>query len=267
MSGLVHTRSAFIEFLRDGDRRIGEFTRSSDDSARWNRLENYFQGYRLRLRAAVKENFPALHAVLGDSEFENLCEVYFRCQPPSTFTLRDAGDRLPVFLAQCDPYSSQLALSQLAQFEWALRYAFDAADVPHLKHAQLADIAAESWPSLVFELHPTIRRLKLDFNVVDIWREASQQNSSEFPAPLRGPAIEWVVWRREFKVLFRPVSSDEVMLLECIEAKVPFVALCEAMQARYKDANQSSQIVAQLVGVMINDGLYSGCRICSGTAD
>src|ERR1700685_2615660 len=63
------------------------------------RLEIYNRQYWFRVIAAVSEDFPALAAVLGPKRFSSLVIAYLKENPSTSFTLRNLGRNLPMWLA------------------------------------------------------------------------------------------------------------------------------------------------------------------------
>ena len=66
----------------------------------FDRLEIYNRQYWFRVTGSASEDFPALAAVLGSKRFDALVLAYLQENPSTSFTLRNLGARLPMWLAE-----------------------------------------------------------------------------------------------------------------------------------------------------------------------
>src|SRR4030067_3631289 len=103
------------------------------------RLPIYANAYRLRLLEALGTDYPGLHTVLGDDEFDAMGRAYIAAHPSPYFSLRWFGDRMSEFLRTTAPYDKYPVLTEMAAFEWAQSHAFESADTAG---ARINDLAA-----------------------------------------------------------------------------------------------------------------------------
>jgi hypothetical protein len=142
----------------------------------FDRLEIYNRQYWFRVIGAVSEDFPALHALIGNRTFDALVLAYLTENPSTSFTLRDLGARLPDWLAQHLPRAGrrgQLALD-VARLEWAYVEAFDRAALPALVMADLAGLGPDSTLSLQPHLQLLHLRYPVDDFVLAVHRETQE---------------------------------------------------------------------------------------------
>ncbi|MCU7801344.1 MAG: hypothetical protein KZQ70_14740, partial [gamma proteobacterium symbiont of Lucinoma myriamae] len=85
------------------------------------------------------------------------------------------------FLSVTEGYKEQTILAEMAQFEWLLREAFDAADKSYLNMEELQKIAPERWPELKFDFHPTVNRVDLRFNIPQLWQAIDNPKKRSSP--------------------------------------------------------------------------------------
>ena len=95
--------------------------------------------------------------------------------------MRYFGDQLSPFLSQERRYNKTPVLAEMAQFEWALRAAFDAADQRPITLAALQEIPIEQWGEMRFSLHDSVHRLNLEWNVSTLWL-AIENEAEAIPA-------------------------------------------------------------------------------------
>jgi hypothetical protein len=203
------------------------------------RLEIYAHAWRARLRSVLADDYPALARVLGEPAFDALVSAYLSAHPPSRPSLRDAGAQLPEFLAQSpdavEARERAPFAADLAQLEWALVEAFDAADAAPLARAALNELEPERWAELRLRFQPALRRLALGFPV-DRVRRAHDEGRAELPAALAPESTQVCVWRSQERVYLRALAPLAAEALALAQAGAGFGRLCEALAERSSDA-------------------------------
>jgi hypothetical protein len=142
------------------------FISPNDRLTSFERLAIYNRQYWFRLMYALSEDFPGLQAILGARRFRALAKAYLTECPSRSFTLRDLGSRLSLWLelnlGLRRPYE-RLA-RDMVNLEWAHIEAFDGAEWPALKPEDLTSAG----PELRLTLQPHITLLELEYPVDDI---------------------------------------------------------------------------------------------------
>jgi hypothetical protein len=256
MSRLQELQGDFQNTILHGDPR---FRTSVVDDARVGaekRIAIYANAYRLRLIEALQDSYRALHAVLGDEQFDALARGYIETHTPGHFSIRWYGDGLARYARLTEPWSAMPAIGELAAFEWAFEETFDAADAEPVDAGALARRAPEDWPMLHLRFHPSLRRLRLAWNVTDVWN-AVQRGDEELPEPeLRPAAVEWLIWRHDLRQFFRSLDAAEARILDAAVAGEHFGALCEIL-AETMPAEAVPSHAAGTLKTWITDGLIS----------
>ena len=217
------------------------------------RLKIYAEAYRSRLLDALADNYPALQALLGDTVFMQMAGCYLDAQPSQHFSIRYFGHRLAEFLAAQPPYALQPVLTDLAQFEWALRDVFDAADAPVLTAGDLAAHAPEMWPMLCFKLHPSVRRLDLTWNAPELWKALAEQLDP--PSPQKNQhATAWLIWRHELKIRFRSLQVDEAWAINALQLNTSFAELCAGL-CEWVDEAHAAMHAARIIQRWLSEGV------------
>ena len=80
------------------------------------------------LSDALETAFPAIRALLGETNFRNIAGIYCRTHPPNSPILQQFGANFGVFLDGFDPVKRFPYLADIAKIEIALRHAYHAAD-------------------------------------------------------------------------------------------------------------------------------------------
>jgi hypothetical protein len=126
-------------------------------------IDVYREQFFLRHVGSLREDYPALEHLVGWDAFEELARAYLAAIPPSGFSLRDLGARLPEFLRSAAPWRDDLVYADLARLEWAYVDAWDAADLPPLDPVKIAQMPEEAWPKARVVFHPSLTLLDLCF--------------------------------------------------------------------------------------------------------
>ena len=200
------------------------FISPNDRLTSFERLEIYNRQYWFRLMDALSEDFPGLQAILGARRFRALAKAYLTECPSRSFTLRDLGSRLPLWLASNSewirPY--ERLVRDMVNLEWAHIEAFDAAEWPALRPKDLA--SAE--PALRLILQPSITLLELEYPVDDILiavrkgkRSSTVSSGDGRRLPIKNTQPEKVfltVHRAEFSVHYKRLEREPFLLLSSI---------------------------------------------------
>lgn len=217
------------------------------------RLAIYANAYPARLLEALADNFPMLKALLGDDQFADLGRGYLRTHPSQHFSVRWFGEALADFIATQAIYSDYPVIAEMAALEWAMTLAFDAEDAVSMRLCDIETIPAESWPAMIFKLHPAVQTLTLFTNAPAVW-QALQKNEPPPEAIVATQASTWIVWRQDLAVYFRRLAENETPGFESMRAAQNFSAICHAFVALAGEDEAASH-AARVVQQWISDGL------------
>lgn len=243
LAQLEPAERASAEALARGDARLSVVER----------LDIYANMYFFRLRDALREDFGAVCAVVGERNFHNLATDYLLAYPPSHYSLRYAGMHLPPFL-QTHRLSEQWPyLMDLAALEWAILDVFDATDAPVMDAGVLAAVRPERWPDLRFELTPSLRVLDLEWPVHEVWTAVQR---GEVPARPARTRTMLRVWRQRYSVFHCPIDPAEGAALAAITSGARFAEVCDRITPGAGQSDGSARVLA-LLQAWLGDGLIS----------
>lgn len=219
------------------------------------RLSVYVDAYVLRLLEALRTNYPAVHQLLGDEEFDRMACRYLAAHPPAKTSIRWFGSLLSDFLGRATPYATIPSMAEVADFEWALRNTIDAADFEILTLDTLQAIDPEVWAQLTFELHPSLSVLCLQWNAPQIWNALT---GNETPPQPTLQAMHWLVYRQPDLVSgWRSATELEIAALDCIHRGLSFADLCEALSHLVADIESVPLTAATFLKSWVAQGLLS----------
>ena len=219
------------------------------------RFDIYHNAYRVRLRQALKENYPVLFRVLGDEGFAVLAEGFLAARPSRQPSIRWFGEHLAEHVSAHPESVPHPALADLIRMEWALGTIFDSVDAEPLRVADLLALPAEAWPELRFSAHPSLRLLALEWNVEPLWSVLSKADEDEEPeteVPVETPH-HLLAWRSDGQTQWRSAEPAEAALLAACVAGTSFAELCELAGENWGDGTAAQ--VAGYLRVWVEAGL------------
>ncbi len=236
-----------LEGLVRGDERL----------AAEERLDIYAGMYFFRLLDCLKEDYPAVSAVVGATEFHNLVTRYLVDHPSEHPSLRFLGRHLPRYLETHELARERPYLPGLARLEWAIVDAFDARDAEPLPVERLRELEPEAWPGARFELTPSLRVVAALGRVDEVWQAAKGGEPIVPPPPV--PAT-FRVWRQELRVFHRLLGDAELAAIRAVEAGKRFAEVCE-VAAGTAGEEQAAGESAQMLSRWFADGMVVGLEV------
>lgn len=226
MSTLRELQRSFQRHVLSGDPEVAAHVEQTRRISASTRLDVYSEGYRIRLRDALAATFPRLQEVLGAEAFDALARRYIDSHASRFASIRWFGDQLAAALREWR--TEEPWLSELAEWEWALAAAFDAADAPALSADALSGVTPEEWPELRFEFHPSLQRLRLHTNAPTLYKELAESTLPSEPNLLDEPR-RWILWRQDLKTRYRSLEPSDAATLDAMVEGGSFAALCELL--------------------------------------
>lgn len=202
------------------------------------RLEIYNRQYWYRLIDCLYDDYPGLRALVGERKFRRLCRDYLEKYPSTSFTLRNLGQHLELFLRRHS--LGPLALD-MARLEWARIVAFDGEARPAVTVNDLRDCSPAR---LRLALQPYLSLLKLhaplddylialkQLNTDALRGEASNAVTSHKHKPvttLRRPRLATVfvvVHRLDHDVYYKRLTPEQFTLLRAVQRGVSLAQAC-----------------------------------------
>lgn len=234
------------------------FIKPNDRLSSAERLEIYSRSYWFRVLDSLYEDFPGLRAVLGQRAFHRLSRGYLADCPSRSFTLRNLGLRLEVWLRRNHQYACghyALALD-MVRLEWAHIEAFDSAANELLGPEHLLELG----PDFRVSLQPYVRLLALQYSVDDLRihvnRESDERGATSNAAlkqkrrhfigrlnRLTPTQVFLAVHRVDNTVYYRRIDIEEYRLLRALRDGSPIgEAVAHAFNSSASMAEQQSKL-------------------------
>jgi hypothetical protein len=226
----------------------------ADEAAALRRLEIYRSGYVARFASALRLEYPKLAAALGP-RLRALVPGYAAAFPPVAGPLRAVGRHLAAYLDREAPGWP----AELARLEWARCEAAAAdAHVP-LTLAAMTALDPAAWGDVILRRSPSVRQLALAWPAHELWQRVPAE-----PAPARTALL---VWRRDDRVLHRPLGDGEAEALAQLGDGLAFGALCERLIERLgertgeRTAERTGADAAQVAFALMQRWLADGVLV------
>lgn len=259
MNELLHVQDEFQRFILLGHSTINELIVSDTLVPVETRLGIYRDAYKLRLIESLTTTFPALHVYLGTEAFQKLCSAYINAHPSSYRSIRWYGDVLAEFIKHYydKPYAY---LAELAEFEWKMSLAFDAADDCVLRIDEMAAVPPESWAGLQFIMHSSVQRLNYHWNIIPVWQ--ALVNDTDLPEWISNQRVTpWIVWRSpDYMIQFYSLSEEEAWALDAVMQGLSFGELCEGL-CQWIEAEEVGMRAASYLKHWIQSGMLARLQI------
>jgi Putative DNA-binding domain len=210
------------------------YIKPNDRLTSFERLEIYNRQYWFRILGSMAEDFPGLRAVLGGPRFEAMCKAYLTECPSRSFTLRNLGAQLGIWLRQNPSWirDRRLLALDMVRLEWADIEAFDGQAKPLLRSEDLREINVAN---LQLSLQPYVQLLELHYPVDDLLlevkhgddtpdfasnavQERRKRSKARAAAKLEPAQIFLAVHRLDFSVYFRRIEPEEFALLNALRS-------------------------------------------------
>jgi hypothetical protein len=238
---------------RDGAARaaIDSMVVGDDRLSAVDRLDVYATMYFVRIHDVLRDEYVRTAAALGGEAFHALVTDYLQACPPAHPSLREAGARLPAFVAGHALAADRPWLAELARLERARLEVFDGPDATPASITALRAIDPLRFGALGLSLVAAHRVLKNRFTISETWRADDPSRT-----PPRAEPETLIVWRRDHDVFHRPADADEDRFLEPLASAggVVFAALCAEL-AETRDDEAAAARAFELVARWAGEGL------------
>jgi len=192
-----------------------------------------------------------------------MAQDYLDRHPSQNVSVRWFGHRLAEFLRHREAFAATPWVAELAQWEWDIAGAFDATDVEPIE-LQALNIAAEDWPQLRFELHPSARLLTLQTAAVALFRQAADEVDDAVARELPELQLErpqaYVIWRQGLDVRYREQADDEARTLTLLSQGGTFEAICAGL-CDWVAEDEVPTRAASLLKTWILEGLIASVTV------
>ena len=248
--------------MQRGARPVADsFIKPNDRLSSFERLEIYNRQYWFRIVDCFYDDYPGLHAVMGDRRFAKLARAYLAKHPSESFTLRNLGRHLESFLRNNPELISpqpQLALD-MARLEWAHIVAFDERGKPVV---DVDDLLGSNPATVRLALQPYITLLEVSYPVDDLLLAAKRgddglrteasnavalrhrRSRRIDPRRLKPRALYLAVHRIGVSVYYKALEREQFEILRALQRGATLEKACSVLsKSRHRSAEDASRLV------------------------
>lgn len=182
------------------------------------RLALYRNNTMLGLTEALRAVYPVLGRLVGDDFFKRLSREFILAWPPRAGSLLVYSNRMPDFLAAWPPVANLPYLADTAWLEWFRHEVYHESDEPAVGIADLRLIPEESYGTIRFGLHPTVRMLESRFPIERIWRLNQDGSTADDRVDLNEGVSRLLVCRPEWEVEMISIDESSYRFFKRLEA-------------------------------------------------
>jgi hypothetical protein len=226
------------------------------------RLQIYASMYPLRMRDALRSDYPALAALLGERLFGKLVDDYVRVHPSRAFTLARLGERLPEFVAGWGSPRRRALLADVATLEKAAAEVFDGEDAEPMDPDALRELPASDWARVELVPAPTFRLARVRPGAVDVLDAFLEERP--LPALAGRGRVEVALYRKELVVLRRTLGPFDGCLLAALAAGETLGGALETAVGTFPAGVPSAEILSGWFAEWATLGLFAGVEYASG---
>ena len=217
------------------------------------RLGIYASMYPLRTVEALRSDYPALAALLGERRFARLVRDYVAAHPSTSYTLARLGDAFPAFVEGWGGRRGRALRAGVARLERAAAAVFDAEEAPRLGAAEVAASLAAAGGAVRFAAAPAFALVRVPPGAVAVLDAFLEE--AALPASAGRGSVRVAFYRRGFTVLRRTLGPLPARLLEALAAGAPLDDALAA--AASKGRRPSPEEVAAWVPEWVSLGSFS----------
>ena len=258
MTPLARLQRGFQQHILEGNSGFERQVACTARVSARRRLEIYSSAYRARIVQALQDDYPGVCALVGEASFQRIAGAYVDANPSPFFNLRWYGGDLAAFARSLSRRRGAV-LAEMAQFEWQLGLAFDAANAACVTVEDIAQLPPDDWPRMRFIRHPSASLISLQYNVPALM--SAVKDGTPLPAVRRSrTAVYWLIWRQNLNAHFRSLPADEARALDALMRGADFGEIC----AELSDSTEPASRAAALLKGWITDGLIARSQSLEG---
>ena len=226
---LAEAQALFHAAMTDGDLPPGAveacFAGTPNLSAR-DRIAIYADMWLSRQVEALRAEFPALNACLGEERFARLCRDYLRAHPSDHHDIGRLGRHLPDFLRR-HPARERSDLGDLAELEWTRSEVFFESKAEAIGRKELSTLRPQEFARARLRFVPALRLLSLAHPAHEAWLDAVRgDGAGKAPA-----STELAVWRAGHEVFHAPLDRNEALALRAALGGAALLDVCARFAA------------------------------------
>lgn len=259
MEGLAERQRDFARALLDATRATPRGLVGPDGLPSPRRFAVYRNNVVAGLIETLKENYPAVHRIVGDEFFRAMAGQFATTHPPQSPIMLSYGEGFPEFIDGFEPATALPYLADVARIERAWTEAYHAADAEPLSASDLLAIDQDRLAQVRLALHPSLRVTQSQFPALTIWRMNIAGGEPE-AVDIGADGEDALIIRPSAEVRVHQIPMGAAALVRSLGAGRPVVAAAIAAL----EVSVYFDLSATLAG-LIEAGAFIGWSLERGT--
>ena len=218
------------------------------------RFAVYRNNVLVSLIEALKDEFPAVHRLVGEDFFCAMARAYAVVQPPRSPILIEYGAGFADFIGTFEPTAALPYLADVARIERAWVEAYHAAEASPIDPEALTKMTPEQCSAAQFVLHPSLRLVRSLFPALTIWR-MNVEDGLAAPVDLAAGGEDVLIIRPHADVEVRSIPRGSFEFIQALAEGQPMLAAYEASRTIAHDFDLAANLFD-----LISTGAVTGCN-------
>ena len=203
-------QSDFIEAIFGGDKSSAISHVVGDDTLTAEQRFGIYKGsVHGILTQALGTMFPVCKALVGDTFFDNMCDLFINEYPPKTTYFAEYGSDLPRFLSTFEHVKDIPYLVDVARLEWARQTVWHANSVEMADFSALSKLNEEQQSKVVFQLAKNMHLIESEFRIDELWFAHQPDTDVKFEDIDINQAVKLIVRKDQKSLKISVMSEDE----------------------------------------------------------
>ncbi len=183
------------------------------------RFDVYRNNVHVSLVEVLAARFPVVERLVGEEFFRAMARAFIADALPQSPVLIEYGGDFAGFIDGFSPAQTLPYLGDVARLEWAWHEAYHATDMAPLDPARLSTTLHTNEPDRLVRkqlaLHPSLRIVRSDWPVLDIWR-TNTEDTDVRPVDLDAGGEDVLVVRPQWDVTLWPLPTAGADFIEAL---------------------------------------------------
>ena len=206
---------------------------------------------------ALKDSYPVIAQLVGETFFTAMARKYVMAHPPTSPVLLEYGKEFPDFLDNFPPVAGLSYLSDVARLEAAWLSAYHSADAAYATADDFSNIPPDTMVELRFEIHPACRVLSSSWPIHAIW-DAHQADEAPDTIDISPSNGEVCITRPVYEVLVAQAGAGTSRFANALAEGLTLGHAAEQATSEYPEFQLSATLAC-----LIGQGAF--CRVHSPT--
>lgn len=205
------------------------------------------------LTQALADTFPVCKALVGETFFDRMTDVFIDQAPPSTPFFSEYGRGFSAFLDEFHAVQSIPYLKDVAALEWSRNQAWHGINQAVSDFSLLGQLPAETQLSCCFEMPDSAQLLSFAHNAEQIWLAHQVENTIDLSAVEIDVKTQMIVWRYERQVMMSSLTESQYTFLQAVQEN--------------KNLGELAALAGESLSVLLAETIQQGWIIAFRAAD